>query len=384
MSSTRRLADEDLLEAALQGGVLLDPLAVLVERGRADHPQLAAGQHRLEHVAGVHRGVAAGARPDDGVQLVDEGDDLALGVLDLGQHGLEPLLELAAVLRARDHRREVEGEQPTALSESGTSPSTIRWARPSTTAVLPTPGSPISTGLFLVRRDSTWTTRRISASRPMTGSSLPSAADGGEVDGVLLERLVGRLRVLAGDPGRRRARGQGAAQRSAVAPAPRQQLRPGESTVGERDQQVLGGDEVVLHLRGEVVGAASGLRSRRGSTTARRPSSPRRRAAGRTRPGPRPTAPGCDADGLEQRADDALVLAEQRGEQVHGLDLGCARGGGGLDGGVDRLLAAGGELRCVHGCSLDESAGDGAPRRATADSSRRGEGGRQGRPRRHR
>src|SRR5436305_78431 len=28
----------------------------------------------------------------------------------------------------------------------------MRWARPSTTAVLPTPGSPISTGLFLVRR----------------------------------------------------------------------------------------------------------------------------------------------------------------------------------------------------------------------------------------
>ena len=61
-------------------------------------------------------------------------------------------------------------------SDSGTSPATMRWARPSTTAVLPTPGSPISTGLFLVRRDSTWMTRRISASRPMTGSSLPSLA----------------------------------------------------------------------------------------------------------------------------------------------------------------------------------------------------------------
>ena len=62
------------------------------------------------------------------------------------------------------------------LRESGTSPATTRWASPSTTAVLPTPGSPMSTGLFLVRRDSTCTTRRISASRPMTGSSLPSSA----------------------------------------------------------------------------------------------------------------------------------------------------------------------------------------------------------------
>ena len=59
---------------------------------------------------------------------------------------------------------------------SGTSPLTMRSARPSTMAVLPTPGSPISTGLFLVRRDSTCTVRRISSSRPITGSSLPSRA----------------------------------------------------------------------------------------------------------------------------------------------------------------------------------------------------------------
>ena len=43
-------------------------------------------------------------------------------------------------------------------------------------AVLPTPGSPMSTGLFFVRRESTWITRRISSSRPMTGSSLPLRA----------------------------------------------------------------------------------------------------------------------------------------------------------------------------------------------------------------
>ncbi|SLJ82600.1 Uncharacterised protein [Mycobacteroides abscessus subsp. abscessus] len=49
-------------------------------------------------------------------------------------------------------------------------------ARPSTTAVLPTPGSPISTGLFLVRRLSTCMTRSISFERPITGSSLPSSA----------------------------------------------------------------------------------------------------------------------------------------------------------------------------------------------------------------
>mmetsp|Transcript_84595 Transcript_84595/g.168918 ORF Transcript_84595/g.168918 Transcript_84595/m.168918 type:complete len:362 (-) Transcript_84595:23-1108(-) len=60
--------------------------------------------------------------------------------------------------------------------ESGTSRSTIRCARPSTTAVFPTPGSPMSTGLFLRRRERTWMVLRISSSRPMTGSSKPSRA----------------------------------------------------------------------------------------------------------------------------------------------------------------------------------------------------------------
>ena len=71
------LIDHHRLEAAFQGGVLLDVLAVLVERGRADAVQFAAGQHRLEQVAGVH-GPLGLARADDRVQFVDEQDDLAL------------------------------------------------------------------------------------------------------------------------------------------------------------------------------------------------------------------------------------------------------------------------------------------------------------------
>ena len=73
----RRLADHHRLEAPLERGILLDVLAVLVERRRADRVQLAARQHRLEHVRGVHRAFG-GAGADDGVQLVDEQDDLAL------------------------------------------------------------------------------------------------------------------------------------------------------------------------------------------------------------------------------------------------------------------------------------------------------------------
>ena len=62
------------------------------------------------------------------------------------------------------------------LSESGTSPAMMRCAKPSTIAVLPTPGSPINTGLFLLRRCNTWMARRISSSRPITGSNLPARA----------------------------------------------------------------------------------------------------------------------------------------------------------------------------------------------------------------
>src|SRR5690606_40125012 len=51
-----------------------------------------------------------------------------------------------------------------------TSLSTIRRAKPSTIAVLPTPGSPIRIGLFFVFLDKILITRRISSSRPITRS----------------------------------------------------------------------------------------------------------------------------------------------------------------------------------------------------------------------
>ena len=80
--------------------------------------QLAAREHRLEQVGGVHRALGrAGA--DDRVQLVDEQDDLALGVLDLLEHGLEALLELAAVLGARDERAQVERDDALVLQALG-------------------------------------------------------------------------------------------------------------------------------------------------------------------------------------------------------------------------------------------------------------------------
>ena len=49
----RRLADDDGLEAAGQGGILFDVLLVFVERGGADAAQFAARQRGLQQVGGV-------------------------------------------------------------------------------------------------------------------------------------------------------------------------------------------------------------------------------------------------------------------------------------------------------------------------------------------
>jgi hypothetical protein len=68
----------------------------------------------------------------------------------------------------------------------------MREARPSTTAVLPTPGSPMSTGLFFWRRERICITRSISVWPPDDGVELA-------LDGLLREvaaELVEELRAL--------------------------------------------------------------------------------------------------------------------------------------------------------------------------------------------
>ena len=133
---------------------------------------------------------------------------------------------------------------------SGTSPATMRWARPSAMAVLPTPGSPMRAGLFFVLRPRIWMTRSISFSRPMTGSSLPALAASVR----LMPELVDG-RGLAGALGlRRRAGGRALGQDADDLVADLVEVDPErlEDTGGdplaladEAEEQVLRADVVV-------------------------------------------------------------------------------------------------------------------------------------------
>ena len=100
------LLHDDRLEAPLQGGVLLNVLAVLVEGGGADHLELPPAEGGLEDVGGVH-GTLRVPGPHDVVDLVDDQDDVAQ-LLDLLNEALHPALKLAPELGARHQGGEVQ------------------------------------------------------------------------------------------------------------------------------------------------------------------------------------------------------------------------------------------------------------------------------------
>jgi len=91
----RGLLDEDRRKAPLERRVLLDVLAVLVQRSGANALQFPARQGGLHHVRGVNCPLS-GTGAHHCVQFVDEQDDLSLRLLDLLQGSLQTLLELAA------------------------------------------------------------------------------------------------------------------------------------------------------------------------------------------------------------------------------------------------------------------------------------------------
>ena len=234
------------------------------------------------------------------------------------------------------------------FSPSGTSPRTMRPASPSTIAVLPTPGSPMSTGLFLVRRDSTWITRRISSSRPMTGSSLPRWASAVRSRPYRSSAWYLPFGVLIGDALRSADARERLEDLVARDPARCEQLRGGGAPrlAGDGDEQVLRADVLVLQ--------PLGLRLREVHDQLQ----PRRDAGLRAAVGLRSLRDLAAHDARElrrvcvhlaqYRGRHAVLLLEQRDQQVLRLDLRVTQRLGQLLRAEDGFLGLFGEFVQVH------------------------------------
>jgi len=95
------------LETALQCGIFFDVFAVFAGSCRANQVQFTAGKHGFENVSSVHRAFR-GARANDGMQLINEEDDIAFSIGHLFQGSFQTLLKFAAVFRAGNQRRHVQ------------------------------------------------------------------------------------------------------------------------------------------------------------------------------------------------------------------------------------------------------------------------------------
>ena len=209
--------------------------------------ELAAGEHRLEHLRGVHRALGR-TRADDRVQLVDEEDDLAVRLRDLLQHRFEPFLELAPILGAGHQRAHVEREDPLLLQALGN------------VAAHDALRQPFDDGRLADARltDEHRVVLRAARQHLDHAADFLVAADDrielallgqlGEIAAIAGERLVGRLRLLRGHalvPADHRQRGvegilgdAGLLQHLCGRGAP--------GLAGECDEQVLGADVLVL------------------------------------------------------------------------------------------------------------------------------------------
>src|SRR5215213_3539768 len=105
-----RFTDVHLLESAFECRIFLDVLLVFGESCGAHTSELTARESGLQHVRSIDCAFGS-ARANERVQLVDEENDLSLGALDLFQNRFESIFKFATILRACQHRAEVESDQ---------------------------------------------------------------------------------------------------------------------------------------------------------------------------------------------------------------------------------------------------------------------------------
>ena len=240
------------------------------------------------------------------------------GLLDLLEDGLEPVLELAPVLGARDHRAEVEGHDALVLQAlrdvahvdpPGEALDDRRLAdarlADQDRVVLRPPGEDLDHAPdLLVAADD--------------GIDLAAPGQVGEVARVALQGLVLVLGVGVGDARRAPDLLQGLEQRVLLDPGPGQALG-GLAGVGLRQghQEVLGRDVLVAELLGDLEGAVEDAVQLPGDLGVGR-------GAGDLGP-PLELALdlageglGVRAELLEDRRDDAVLLLEQGEQEVIG------------------------------------------------------------------
>ena len=103
----RRLRDKYGLETARKSSILLDVLAVFIQRSSTNCTEFATSKCWLQDVTSVHRSLgSAGAH--DGMKLVDEEDNLAVRLGHLFYHALQAVLKLTAILCACYQGRHVK------------------------------------------------------------------------------------------------------------------------------------------------------------------------------------------------------------------------------------------------------------------------------------
>src|SRR5690606_16637542 len=343
----RRLAHEHLLEAALERGVLLDVLAVFVERGRADAVQLAARERGLEHVAGVHRALGlAGA--DHGVQLVDEQDDLALVLGEVVEHRLEAFLELAAKLGAGDQRAHVQRQQALAAQALGHLVVDQALGQALGDRGLADAGLAdqhrVVLGPALQHLDGA-ADLLVAADHRV---ELAGFGARGQVDGVLLERLARVLGVLVLHLLAAAHGVDGSLELLPGSAGILHRAPGGAAVVHRRQQEQFAGDEAVAALLRELVGHVE----QPGQVVADGDAA---LLAGDLRQAVEDLAEALaqqrhvDAGLQQQRARAAALRVEQRRQQVRRLDQVVVAADGQRLGVRERLLEARGELVHAHG-----------------------------------
>ena len=338
----RGLVHHDGLEPPLQGGVLLDILAVLVQGGGADAVQLAPGQHRLQQVAGVHAALGL-ARAHDGMQLVDEQDDPALRLLHFVQDGLQPLLKLAAVLGPGHQRTHIQGEDSLVLQTGGHVALHDPLGKALGDGGLAHAGLADQHGVVfaLPGQDADHVPDLVVTADDGIQLVLPGPLH--QVGAVLFQGVIGLLRVVAGHPLVAPHVGQGLHD---LLPGDivgtEQFLQGAVGSIQQTEEQVLHGDILVLHGLGGLLSALQGAVHILGyiDLVGLPPAAGHLGQLVHLCPHRHLKTGHGHAHGGEQLGDKALAIADQSQQQVllldlllavfHGQILGPLNGGQGL------------------------------------------------------